>query len=151
MFTAEPTDAERAADALAALDHLAEFHRPGARTFRDHTTPDAVETIDAVRDTFDGEDTEAVLADLWEGRSFRRDRREIVLERLADLADAVDSLSKPRSRYAHAVGMERQYPFGRSRGESAARITDAIETLRDVLTEDEEIEGYGMRAVAEGR
>ena len=144
-----PTDAERAEEALEALQHVREFHtqdddRPPH--MRRDNTPPALQTVDAVREAFGGQGTEAALAELWEGRSYRRDRRDILLDRLADLEDAVGKLSRPRSRAVRGAAVV-EYALGTSRDECAGRITEAIDTLRDALTEDEETAGWGLAAV----
>jgi ElaB/YqjD/DUF883 family membrane-anchored ribosome-binding protein len=149
----EPTDTERAREALDELEHLREFHTredPAPHQWRDGT-PAILETLDELLrlwgHTVKAASVEERLADLRDDDSYRsRQEREDVLGRLDAVADAAEDLAAPVG-----VGSVVRYPFGRSRRGSRDRIEEAVHTLRDVLgeVEEERIEGWGLRAVAE--
>lgn len=140
-----PTDTERVADALEALQHVREFHTqdddvpPWKR--RDETPPE-LDAIDDVREEFDHDradaDLEAIVEKL-QGDSYHGERRrEDVLDALDTIDGSKRKLATPQRHADNAGPVVSVYPFGRSRGESTERLAEAIEAIRDVLTEDDD-------------
>lgn len=152
----EPTDAERATEALEALEHLREFHTQDPETpahkRRDETPPE-LETIDDVLRAFGYSSSTATVEErlaVFEGDDRRSThRREEALAHLDTVDEKARKLAQPEVGVPTKYGQSVTHAFGRSVDESRERITDAVETLRGLLTEDEEIAGWGMASVME--
>ncbi|WP_217630211.1 hypothetical protein, partial [Halorientalis regularis] len=146
----EPTDVERAEEALDRLQHVREFHD------QDGGTPPALATVDELLRLLGYSVTTASVEErLGELRrdGYQAEReREDVLGRLDTIDECAQKLAQPQREYQHAVGSVTTYPFGRSGAESRDRIEDAVATLREVVTGDDghEIDGWGMAALEEG-
>jgi hypothetical protein len=141
----DPTDAERVGDALDALQHVREFHAQDDDVplwkRRDETPPE-LDAIDDVREEFDRDrddaDLEATVEKL-QGDSYHGERRrENVLDALDTIDGSKRKLATPQRDTDRAGAVVTVYPFGRSRGESTDRIAEAVEAIRDVLTEDDD-------------
>jgi hypothetical protein len=147
----EPTDVERAEEALDRLEHVREFHE------QDGGTPPALATVDELLRLLGYSVTTASVEErLGELRrdGYQAEReREDVLGRLDTIDECAQKLAQPQREYQHAIGSVTTYPFGRSGAESRDRIEDAVATLREVVTGDDghEIDGWGMAALEEGR
>lgn len=152
-----PTDEERVTEALDILGHVREHHTQDDDDVppwnRRDDAPPVLSTLAELARQF-GHDRDTVkIADRLDdlaGDDHQAERqREAILARLDTVEEHTRQLASGSSHYEHPIGRVRQFPFGRSATESRERIADAVETLRDVLTEDEKFDGWGMAAYME--
>lgn len=148
----EPTDAERAAEALDLLASLAEFHDidefpkhdrrrssadPNAlMSAPEPTPPEHIQALKDVLEAFGSTRTPSVLEkrldDLTGSYTHQRTDRKEVLRSLRTLRDNADEYAKPTYVIAGSRGSA-MYPVGMSHAEGEERITEAIDELRDLL------------------
>lgn len=151
----DPSDAERVADALEAFATVADVHDTASRRRHDRqTSPDALAAVEAVRAAFPDPSPPSIASRLEDLTESRRgsDPREPILAALEQIDENAATLAQARSRFEHGVGRVRTFPFGRTREESVEAITDAVEAIRSALAgEESRVDGYGLRAVKEGR
>lgn len=147
-----PTDAERVTDALDELDHAREFRAPDPdlSTYgrRGGSTPEVLDAIEELCDALGYGSREVDVADrldeLRKDEFHPRRKRENALDLLDAIEDSVGDLNGARIRNGVRV-----YALGQSRSEVTARLTDAVDTVRDALTEDDTDdtpEGWGFPA-----
>jgi hypothetical protein len=154
-WRSDPSEAERVSDAVEALATVADVHTAASRRRHDRqTSPDALAAVEAVRAAFPDPSPPSIASRLEDLAESRRgsDPREPILAALEQIDENAATLAQARSTYEHGVGRVRTFPFGRTREESVEAITDAVEAIRTVLVDEESrVDGYGLRAVGEGR
>lgn len=148
----EPTDAERAAEALELLEHLAEFHnvdeypkrdrrrgwsdRAAPLSAPDPTPPERIQVLEDVLEAFGSKRTppalENRLDELTGSYTHQRAERKEVLRDLRTIRDNADEYAKPTCWIVGSRGSV-EYPVGMSHAEGEERITEAVDELRDLL------------------
>lgn len=152
----EPTDVERAADALAQLEHVREFHTqdPMSPGWNRSGTPAPLEAIDSVRDQLGDDDPGVDLEERIDAFDDDGYNPGQVPDELASALDEVEETAEELAQPSVKLTSSKryvQYPFGRSRSDSRDRIRDAVNTLREVVLEDDGDDtsagGWGMAAL----
>jgi hypothetical protein len=150
----QPADEERAEEALDALEHLREHHTQDddvPHYKRRDETPPVLATIDELRRLWGHDRDTVTVEERLEELAEDERQREDVLARLDTIDEYAKKLAQPVTSgdYQRTVHV---YPFGRSGAESVERIEEAVETLRDLLTEDPDIPPMGgFAGAAEAR